>query len=438
AAGIDDARARGERLGPLAGIPVAVKDNISTRGLGTTCASKMLAAYEPPFDATVISRLLAAGAVIVGKTNMDEFAMGSSNEHSAFGIVRNPWGLSRVPGGSSGGSAAALAAGEAVLALGSDTGGSVRQPAGFCGVVGMKPSYGRVSRYGLVAFASSFDQIGPMARDVEGAAALFDVIAGVDEMDATSVDDPVADCRTAARSDVTGLTVGVVADCFTEGTDPAVAGAVKNTIEALENVGVSVREVSLPRLSYGAAAYYLVADAEASANLARYDGVKFGHRSGDRRDLDSMYAATRAEGFGAEVRRRIMLGTYALSAGYYDRYYATAQRARALIADDVRKALAGVDAIVGPVSPTTAFGLGEHVDDPLSMYLSDIFTVPANLAGVAAISVPCGLSPDGLPIGFQITVDRHSEPTAFALAGAVERAVGGPFAPPIPDEEGGA
>ena len=426
---IDDARARGETLGPLAGIPVAVKDNISTRGLGTTCASRMLETYDPPYDATAVTRLEAAGGIVVGKTNMDEFAMGSSNEHSAYGPVRNPWDTTRVPGGSSGGSAAAVAAGEAVLALGSDTGGSVRQPAGFCGVVGVKPTYGRVSRYGLVAFASSFDQIGPMARDVEGAAALLEVIAGEDLADATSLRTPVPDCVAAVAAGVSGLRLGVPDGFLGPDVDGDVRERVEQAIIALESAGATVHRLALPTLEHAVAAYYLIADAEASANLARYDGVGFGHRA-KASDLDGVFEQSRGEGFGLEVKRRIMLGTYALSAGYRGRYYASAQEARRRITRELLGAFADVDAIVGPVAPTAAFEIGERVNDPLAMYLSDVFTVPANLAEAAAISVPCGTTPAGLPVGLQVTVDRGGEPTMFAVAGEIERASGGPFAPP--------
>ncbi len=425
---VDDARARGELLDPLAGVPVAVKDNISTRGLGTTCGSRMLATYDPPYDATAVERLEAAGAVVVGKTNMDEFAMGSSNEHSAFGPATNPWNPTRVPGGSSGGSAAAVAAGQAVLALGSDTGGSVRQPASFCGVVGVKPTYGRVSRYGLVAFASSFDQIGPMARDVEGAAALLEVVGGHDPRDATSLPGAVTDCVDAVDAGVRGLSIGVVEE-FMRDVDDGVREAVARAVEALEEAGARVREVSLPSLELGLAAYYVIADAEASANLARFDGVGFGARS-DAHGPDGIYERTRGAGFGREVKRRIMLGTYALSAGYRDRYYASAQAARRLITQELLQALGSVDALVGPVSPTTAFGLGERSGDPFAMYLSDVLTVPASLAGIPAISVPCGLAPDGLPVGLQVLGSRLGEPTVFSVAGAVERQTGGPPALP--------
>ncbi len=426
----DDARARGETLGPLAGIPTAVKDNISTRGLGTTCGSRMLDGYQPPCDATAVTRLEAAGGIVIGKTNMDEFAMGSSNEHSASGPVRNPWDAARVPGGSSGGSAAAVAAGEAVLALGSDTGGSVRQPAGFCGVVGVKPTYGRVSRYGLVAFASSFDQIGPMARDVEGAAVLLEAIAGGDPADATSLRVPVPDCVTAVTAGVSGLRLGVPEGFLGPDVESDVRERVEQAVSALESAGASVERLTLPSLEHSVAAYYLIADAEASANLARYDGVGFGYRA-EADDLDGVFERSRGEGFGLEVKRRIMLGTYALSAGYRDRYYASAQEARRRITEELLGAFDDVDAIVGPVAPTAAFGLGERVCDPLAMYLSDIFTVPANLAGAAAVSVPCGTTPGGLPVGTQVIVNRSCEPVMFAVAGEIERSCGGPLAPPV-------
>ena len=426
---IDDARARGRSPGPLAGIPIAIKDNISTCRLGTTCGSRMLEHYQPPYDATAVARIRAAGGIVVGKTNMDEFAMGSSNEHSAFGPARNPWDTERVPGGSSGGSAAAVAAGHAVLALGSDTGGSVRQPAGFCGVVGVKPTYGRISRYGLVAFASSFDQIGPMARDVAGAAALLDVVAGYDTRDATSLRETLPNYVTAVTAGVEGLRIGVPHEFVGPTVQPWVRERVEGALAALEAAGAELRELSLPSLAHGVPTYYLIADAEASTNLARYDGVKYGHRA-DASDLDGVFERTRGEGFGDEVKRRIMLGTYALSAGYRDRYYASAQAARRVITAELVRAFDEVDALVGPVSPGTAFPLGERVADPLAMYLSDIFTAPANLAGAAAISVPCGVASDGLPVGCQVTVDRHAEPVMFSLAGEIERACGGPLAPP--------
>ncbi len=420
---IDAVRVRGGKLGPLAGIPVAVKDNISTRGLGTTCASRILAGYDPPYDATAVERLRNAGAIVVGKTNLDEFAMGSSNENSAYGPVRNPWDSNRVPGGSSGGSAAAVAAGEAVLALGTDTGGSVRQPAGFCGIVGVKPSYGRVSRYGLVAFASSFDQIGTMSRDVEGAAEFLTAISGSDHRDATASDVDVQQYTSPVTGDLRGVRIGIPQESIGEGVDREIAEAVQGAADAMRSLGADVDTLSLEHSKYAIASYYLIADAEASSNLARYDGVKYGHRASGVGELDEIIAKTRSEGFGPEVKRRIMLGTYALAAGYYDDYYLRAQRVRSLIVDDFTRAFERFDAILTPTSPTPAFRLGEHVDDPLAMYLSDIFTVPANLAGIAALSMPCGLSGAGLPIGLQITVDRFVEPTMFRIAREYEAAL---------------
>jgi len=426
----DERRAAGRCRGALCGVPVAVKDNISTRGLATTCGSRMLESYVPPYDATAVSRLRDAGAIIVGKTNMDEFAMGSSNENSAFRCTRNPWDAGRVPGGSSGGSAAAVAAGEVPLALGSDTGGSVRQPAGFCGVVGAKPTYGRVSRYGLVAFASSLDQIGTMSRDVEGAAALLEAIAGEDPRDSTTAAEPVPSFVGEAGIDLTGVAVGVPDECFSDGLDPSVAENVRDAVEVIRGLGAKVKTISIPHLKFGIAAYYLVADAEASANLARYDGVRYGHRSDHAEDLDDLYRMSRSEGFGAEVKRRIMLGTYALSAGYYDQYYLKAQKVRTLLARDFEKAFESVDVLLAPTSPTTAFALGERADDPVSMYLSDVYTVPVNLAGLPALSVPCGLSASGLPVGLQVVVDRFREPVMFRVARAYEHAAGAFPAPP--------
>jgi aspartyl-tRNA(Asn)/glutamyl-tRNA(Gln) amidotransferase subunit A len=419
---IDAARVRGGKLGPLAGIPVAVKDNISTRGLGTTCASRILAGYDPPYDATAVERLRDAGAIVVGKTNLDEFAMGSSNENSAYGPVRNPWDSSRVPGGSSGGSAAAVAAGEVVLALGTDTGGSVRQPAGFCGIVGVKPSYGRVSRYGLVAFASSFDQIGTMSRDVEGAGELLAAISGADPRDATASEVDVPQYTGPVTGDLRGVRIGIPQELIGKGVDAEVAEAVQSAADAMRSLGADVDTLSLEYSEHGVASYYLIADAEASSNLARYDGVKYGHRALEADSLDEVIAKTRSEGFGAEVKRRIMLGTYALAAGYYDDYYLRAQRVRSLIVEDFTRAFERFDAIMTPTSPTPAFHLGEHVNDPLAMYLSDVFTVLANLAGIAALSMPCGLSSAGLPIGLQIMVDRFMEPTMFRIAREYEAA----------------
>jgi aspartyl-tRNA(Asn)/glutamyl-tRNA(Gln) amidotransferase subunit A len=426
----DTGRASTDAPSPLLGLPVAVKDNISTRGLRTTCGSRMLEHYVPPYDATAVARLREAGAVIVGKTNMDEFAMGSSNENSAFGPTRNPWAAARVPGGSSGGSAAAVAAGMVPLALGSDTGGSVRQPASFCGVVGAKPGYGRVSRYGLVAFASSLDQIGTMSNDVEGAAALLSAIAGVDPRDSTTADEPVPRLLDGVDGDLSGITVGVPEECFGEGLDPHVERKVRDAISVVGDLGAVVAPVTMPHLEHGIASYYLVADAEASANLARYDGVKYGRRAAGADDLEALYTLSRSEGFGAEVKRRIMLGTYALSEGYYDAFYLKAQQVRTLLKRDFERAFESVDALLTPTSPTTAFAAGERIDDPVSMYLSDVYTVPANLAGAAALSVPCGLSGSGLPVGLQITVGQFREPTMFRIARAYERAAGGCLRPP--------
>jgi aspartyl-tRNA(Asn)/glutamyl-tRNA(Gln) amidotransferase subunit A len=415
---------------PLCGMPIVVKDNIAVRGLPTTAGSRILDGFAPPYDATAVERLRSAGAVVVGKANLDEFAMGSSGENSAFRATRNPWAPDRVPGGSSGGSAAAVAAGMAVLALGSDTGGSVRQPAGFCGVVGVKPTYGRVSRYGLIAFASSLDCVGVMSRDVCGAAALLSAIAGPDPRDATSADGAVPDyIGSIGSADLKGVTIGVPTEHMGDGLDPEVGASVRAALALMEELGAAIEDVPLPHAEYAIPAYYLVADAEASSNLARYDGVRYGRRAGAR-DLRGMYVKTRREGFGPEVRRRIMLGTYALSAGYYDEHYLRAQRVRSLIAGDFASAFARVDAVVTPTSPTTAFRLGERVDDPLAMYLSDVYTVSANLAGIAAASIPCGLSGDGLPIGLQIMVGAFREPVMLRIAHAYERAAGGVGLPP--------
>lgn len=389
-------------MGPLAGIPIALKDNLCTRGLPTTCASKILENFVPPYDAEVIRRLRAAGAVLLGKVNMDEFAMGSSTENSGFHHTRNPWDLDRVPGGSSGGSAAAVAARLAPWALGSDTGGSIRQPAGLCGVTGMKPSYGRVSRFGLVAFASSLDQIGPIARSALDAALLLEGIAGYDPKDSTSVDRPVPRYSELLDSPIRGLRIGIVAEYFGEGLDEEVAAAVRAAIDVLKEQGAEIREIRLPNARHAIATYYLVATAEASSNLARYDGVHFGHRASRFGDLVDMVSQTRGEGFGAEVKRRIMLGTFALSAGYRDAFYTNALRVRRLIKNDFDRAFEQVDVIAGPVSPTPAFRIGEKSADPLAMYLSDIYTVSTNLAGIAGLSIPCGLTRSGLPIGLQL------------------------------------
>jgi aspartyl-tRNA(Asn)/glutamyl-tRNA(Gln) amidotransferase subunit A len=419
AADVDRRVAAGEDPGPLAGVPVALKDNLATRGIPTTCSSRILENWRPPYDATVVTRLRGAGAVVVGKTNLDEFAMGSSTENSAFGPTRNPHDLSRVPGGSSGGSAAAVAAGFAALALGSDTGGSIRQPAALCGVVGMKPTYGLVSRYGLVAFASSLDQIGPFGATVADAALLLDVIAGHDPADSTSIGGPVAKVTPGLDEGVEGLRVGIVAE-LAHGMAPDVAGRLSEAAEALAAAGAKVDDVSVPALAYGLAAYYLIAPAEASSNLARYDGVRYGLRV-EAPDVTAMYGATRAAGFGPEVKRRIMLGTYALSAGYYDAYYGQAQRVRTLVIQDFETAYAGVDLLLTPTTPTTAFPLGAKSDDPLAMYLSDECTIPSNLAGHPAISVPFGTGDDGLPVGVQLLAPALGEPVLFRAAAALER-----------------
>jgi aspartyl-tRNA(Asn)/glutamyl-tRNA(Gln) amidotransferase subunit A len=422
AAAVDDRRRRGEPLRPLDGIPLAIKDVLCTRGVRTTCGSRILADFVPPYDATVLVRLAALGAIVIGKTNMDEFAMGSSTENSGFFPTRNPWALDRVPGGSSGGSAVAVAADLAAGGFGTDTGGSVRQPAALCGVVGLRPTYGRVSRYGLIAFASSLDQIGPLAKDVRDAAILLEAVAGADPMDSTSVDQPVPDYQGMLAAGVRGLTLGIPDEYFVSGLDPAVEGAVREAIATLERLGARTRRVSLPHTDYGVAVYYIVAPAEASSNLARYDGVKYGHRAGGAKDLVAMTARTRAEGFGAEVKRRIMLGTYALSAGYYDAYYAKAQRVRTLVRRDFEQAFGQVDLIVAPTSPTPAFKLGEKTEDPLAMYLNDVFTIPQPLAGVPALSVPCGFSADGLPIGLQLIGKPFDEATLFRVGAAYEAA----------------
>ncbi len=413
-------RKAGENFGYLLGIPLSIKDIICTEGIRTTCGSKILENFIPPYDATVMIKLKEAGAVIVGKTNLDEFAMGSSTENSAFFPTRNPWDLERVPGGSSGGSAAAVAAGECLGSLGTDTGGSVRQPAAFCGVTGLKPSYGRVSRYGLVAFASSLDQIGPITKDVKDAAILLSVIAGYDPKDSTSVDAPVPDYLKALISEIKGVKVGVPKEYFIEGMEEGVETTVREAIECFEELGAEIVEINLPHTEYALPAYYLIAPAEASANLARYDGVKYGlHISAY--DLWEEYRLTRGNGFGPEVKRRIMLGTYALSAGYYDAYYLKAQKVRTLIKKDFDEAFEKVDVIVAPTSPTVAFKLGEKVEDPLKMYLSDVFTIPVNLAGICAISIPCGFS-EGLPVGLQIMGPAFGEEIILKVAYAYEQA----------------
>ena len=422
AAAAADARWRaGAPRGPLDGAPLALKDVLCTRGVRTTCGSRILEGFVPPYDATVVERLEAAGAVLLGKTNMDEFAMGSSTEHSAFGPTRNPWDLARVPGGSSGGSAAAVAAGLAAGALGTDTGGSVRQPAAFCGVVGLKPTYGRVSRYGLVAFASSLDQVGTLARDVRDTALLLGAIAGHDPRDATSLGAPVPDYAAALAGGVRGLRLGVPREYLGEGIDPEVAGAVRDAIETLRGLGATTEEVSLPTTDYGIAVYYVLAPAEASSNLARYDGVKYGLRVPGAKDLIAMESRTRAAGFGPEVKRRIMLGTYALSAGYYDAYYGRAQKVRTLVRRDLEAALARVDVLVAPTTPNVAFRLGEK-EDPLAMYLNDVFTVPTSLAGLPAVSLRCGFSAAGLPVGLQLIGRALDEATLLRVAHAYEQA----------------
>ena len=415
-----DARiAKGEDPGALAGVPLAVKDVIVTRGLRTTCGSKLLEKYIPPYDATAITRIEQAGGIIIGKTNCDEFAMGSSNENSAFGPVRNPVALDRVPGGSSGGSAAVVAQGTALVSLGSDTGGSIRQPASFCGIAGVTPTYGRVSRYGLTAFASSLDHIGPFGKTVNDTARLLHVIAGRDEMDSTSAFAPVPD-YSAAGYNVRGLKIGLPREYF-DGLTGDSATAINNAVDALKKLGCEVRDISLPHTPYAIAAYYVIATAEASANLARYDGVRYTTRAANANTLSEMYRLTRDEGFGDECKRRIMLGTYVLSAGYYDAYYLKAQKVRRLITQDFAQALEQVDAIVAPVSPFPAFKIGEKVNDPVAMYLSDIYTITGSLAGIPCMSVPCGKTSDGLPVGLQILARHFDETTMFRLAGAYEQ-----------------
>ena len=419
---VDARRARGEALGRLAGVPVAVKDAICTRGLPTTAGSKILAGYVPPYDAAVIERLRAADAIVVGKTNMDEFAMGSSNENSAFGPARNPWDTSRTPGGSSGGSAAAVAARLAPCALGSDTGGSIRQPASLTGTVGIKPTYGRVSRYGLIAFASSLDQIGPLATDVRGAARLLSVIAGHDPRDSTSLDAPVDDYEAACDRPVKGLRVGVPEEYFADGLDAEVGARVRAALAHLESVGCVLRPVKMPHTRYAVATYYVLATAEASSNLARFDGVRYGLRVNPSNDLRAMYGATRDAGFGTEVKRRILLGTFVLSAGYYDAYYLKAQKVRSLVRRDFDEVFREVDVLCSPAAPTAAFRIGEKANDPLAMYLSDIYTLPASLAGVPAMSVPCGMTSSRLPVGLQIVGPALGEATLLAVAAACETA----------------
>ncbi|HOH73686.1 MAG TPA: Asp-tRNA(Asn)/Glu-tRNA(Gln) amidotransferase subunit GatA [Syntrophales bacterium] len=419
AAAADAAIRRGE-MGALTGVPIALKDIFCTRGVPTTCGSRILADFIPPYDATVVGKLRAAGAVFAGKANMDEFAMGSSTETSYFGVTRNPWDLDRIPGGSSGGSAAAVAADECIASLGSDTGGSIRQPAALCGVVGMKPTYGRVSRFGLVAFASSLDQIGPFTKDVEDCAILMNVIAGYDPRESTSVDIEVPDYRSFLDRGVAGLRVGIPKEYFIAGIDPEIRTAVETAIGVLEKGGARLVEISLPHTEYCLAVYYIVAPAEASSNLARYDGVKYGFRSPEGRDLLDMYKHSRSAGFGDEVKRRIIIGTYVLSSGYYDAYYKKASQVRALIRRDFDQAFAQCDVIATPTSPTAAFRIGERTDDPMQMYLSDILTISANLAGIPGISVPCGFTGDGLPVGLQFLAGHFQEGLLIQAGAAYE------------------
>ncbi|NEQ33195.1 MAG: Asp-tRNA(Asn)/Glu-tRNA(Gln) amidotransferase subunit GatA [Leptolyngbya sp. SIO4C5] len=420
---VDAKIAAGETLSPLAGIPIGLKDNLCTQGIPTTCGSKILENFVPPYESTVTQRLAEAGAICLGKTNLDEFAMGSSTENSAYQLTANPWDLARVPGGSSGGSAAAVAAEQCVVALGSDTGGSIRQPASFCGVVGLKPTYGLVSRYGLVAYASSLDQIGPFGRTVEDSAILLQAIAGYDAKDSTSLKVEIPNYVKALKPTLNRRSrrrIGVIKETFGSGLDPVVETAVKKAIEQLQELGAEIQVISCPQFRYGLPTYYIIAPSEASSNLARYDGVKYGLRSDDT-NLMSMYTKTRAEGFGSEVKRRIMIGTYALSAGYYDAYYLKAQKVRTLIKQDFEKAFAQVDVLVCPTSPTTAFKAGEKTDDPLSMYLSDLMTIPVNLAGLPGMSLPCGFDEQGLPIGLQLISNVLREDLLFEVAYAYEQ-----------------
>ena len=419
-----DERIKAGKLSPLTGIPALIKDNMCTRGVKTTCSSKMLGNFVPPYDASVVERLKAAGMVMVGKGNMDEFAMGSSTENSAFFVTHNPWDVNRVPGGSSGGSAASVSAGEAIYSLGSDTGGSIRQPAGFCSVVGLKPTYGRVSRYGLVAFASSLDQIGPLTRDVTDCALVMNVIAGHDNCDSTSVDRPVPDYTKSLIPDLKGLRIGVPREYFVKGMESGVEQVIRQAIAKLEELGAKVEwEVSLPHTSYALACYYIIAPSEAMANLARYDGVKYGFSAKEAENMWDAMEKTRQYGFGSEVKRRIMLGTYALSAGYYEAYYVKAQKVRTLISREFAEAFTKYDALVTPTSPTVPFRIGEKADDPLQMYLSDVCTLPINIAGIPGISVPAGFV-DGLPVGMQILGKPFSEETLFRVAYAYEQATG--------------
>ena len=417
---IDATAKAGDPLGPLAGVPIAIKDVLAVRGVASTAGSLILKDYHPPYDATAVAKLEAAGAVVLGKLNCDEFAMGSSNENSAYGPVHNPRALDRVPGGSSGGSAASVAAGLCVASLGTDTGGSIRQPAAFCGVVGVLPTYGRISRYGLIAFASSLDRVGPFARSVADAATMLEVLAGPDEMDSTASTRPVASYAADAAKPVSGLRIGIPDEYFGEGLDPEIRAAIERAIDDLRAAGCSIHKVSLPHTRYAVPTYYVIATAEASSNLSRFDGVRFGLRSPESDTLAAMFRNTRDEGFGAEVKRRILLGTYVLSAGYYDAYYRKAQQVRALLTRDFLSAFAQVDAIVCPVTPTPAFKLGEKTDDPIQMYLEDIYSVAASLAGICGLSVPCGTTKAGLPIGVQVLGKHFDESTVFRVGAAIE------------------
>jgi aspartyl-tRNA(Asn)/glutamyl-tRNA(Gln) amidotransferase subunit A len=414
---------KGNEVHPLLGIPIAIKDNFLTSAIRTTCASKILGNFIPPYDSTVVGRIRSAGAVITGKTNLDEFAMGSSAENSAFFPTRNPWNTDRVPGGSSGGSAAAVAADQCIAALGTDTGGSIRQPAACCGIVGLKPTYGRVSRYGIIAFASSMDQVGPMAKEVRDCALLLEAIAGYDSADSTSVNRPVPRYSEALTGDIKGLRLGIPKEYFVSGMQPEVEAAVRNAVRLLEQNGATIEEISLPHTEYAVAVYYIVATAEASSNLARYDGMRYGHRAPGK-DLTETYMLSREEGFGPEVKRRIMLGTYALSAGYYDAYYLKAQQVRALVQRDFDEAFQRCDVIITPTAPTTAFRISEKMQDPLQMYLSDIYTISMNLAGLPALSLPCGFDSEGLPIGLQIIGKHFDESIIFGVAYAYEQSTG--------------
>ena len=418
---VDEKIARGEEIAFLEGIPGAIKDNICTKGVKTTCASRILQKFVPPYDATVVQKLAAQNPVVLGKTNLDEFAMGGSTENSAFHPTHNPWNTDCVPGGSSGGSAAAVAAGTAVWALGSDTGGSIRQPASFCGVVGMKPTYGRVSRYGLVAYASSLDQIGPITKDVTDCANILNIIAGRDEMDSTSIDKEVPDYTKSLVQDVKGLKIGLPKEYFVKGMDPEVESAVKAAVKQLESLGAEVVEISLPNTDYAISTYYLIAPAEAATNLARYDGVSYGERAEDAADLVEMMTKTRSQYLGEEVKRRIMIGNYALSAGYYDAYYLKALKVRRLVKEDYDKAFKEVDVIICPAAPSVAYKIGEKIDNPLEMYLQDACTVPLNLAGLPGISVPCGYNKDKMPIGMQIIGKALDEETLIRVAYTYEQ-----------------